>query len=74
MGKSCILQRLTQDVFKTEHEITIGVEFGAFVMRIEGKIIKLMIWDTAGQEQFRSITKLFYKNSDAAVIVYDVTR
>eukprot|EP00347_Sterkiella_histriomuscorum_P005565 403356122 len=74
VGKSCIVQRLTQDVFKTDHQITIGVEFGAFVMKIDGKIIKLMIWDTAGQEQFRSITKLFYKNSDAAVIVYDVTK
>ncbi|CDW79731.1 UNKNOWN [Stylonychia lemnae] len=74
VGKSCIVQRLTQDMFKDDHQITIGVEFGAFVMKIEGKIIKLMIWDTAGQEQFRSITKLFYKNSDAAIIVYDVSR
>ena len=37
-------------------------------------MIKLQIWDTAGQEQFRSITKLFYKNSQAAIIVYDVTK
>ena len=43
-------------------------------MRIGSKVIKLMIWDTAGQEQFRSITKLFYKDSAAAVIVYDITR
>ena len=40
----------------------------------ERAIIKLQIWDTAGQEQFRSITKLFYKNSQAALIVYDVTK
>ncbi len=37
-------------------------------------MIKLQIWDTAGQEQFRSITKLFYKNSQAAIVVYDVTK
>jgi len=37
-------------------------------------LIKLQIWDTAGQEQFRSITKLFYKNSQAAIVVYDVTK
>lgn len=43
-------------------------------MRIENKVIKLQIWDTAGQEQFKSITKLFYKNSQAAIIVYDVTK
>ena len=34
----------------------------------------MVIWDTAGQEQFRSITKLFYKNSQAAIVVYDVTK
>ena len=51
------------------------MEFGAFVLKLEGKsIIKLQIWDTAGQEQFRSITKLFYKNSQAAIVVYDVTK
>ena len=48
VGKSCIVQRLTQDVFKSDHQITIGVEFGAFVMKIEGKLVKLQIWDTAG--------------------------
>ena len=37
-------------------------------------VVKLQIWDTAGQEQFRSITKLFYKNSHAAVVVYDVSK
>ncbi len=66
---------LTQGCFKSDHQITIGVEFGAFVMKVDGKsLIKLQIWDTAGQEQFRSITKLFYKNSQAALIVYDVNR
>lgn len=69
------MQTLTQGVFKNDHQITIGVEFGAFIMRIDGKaVIKLQIWDTAGQEQFRSITKLFYKNSQAAIVVYDVTK
>jgi small GTP-binding protein len=69
------MQTLTQGVFKNDHQITIGVEFGAFIMQIDGKaVIKLQIWDTAGQEQFRSITKLFYKNSQAAIVVYDVTK
>jgi Ras-related protein Rab-2A len=48
VGKSCIVQRLTQNIFKADHQLTIGVEFGAFVMKIENKIIKLQIWDTAG--------------------------
>jgi len=44
-------------------------------MKLDGKAtIKLQIWDTAGQEQFRSITKLFYKSSHAALIAYDVNK
>lgn len=47
----------------------------SFLIQVDGKaLIKLQIWDTAGQEQFRSITKLFYKNSQAAIVVYDVTK
>jgi small GTP-binding protein len=49
VGKSCLMQRLTQSAFKNDHQITIGVEFGAFVLKLEGKsLIKLQIWDTAG--------------------------
>lgn len=45
------------------------------MLKLENRtVVKLQIWDTAGQEQFRSITKLFYKNSHAAVVVYDVTK
>jgi small GTP-binding protein len=74
VGKSCMLQRLTQNIFKDDYQITIGVEFGSYVMKIEEKLIKMQIWDTAGTEQFRSITKLFYKASHAAFVVYDVTK
>jgi Ras-related protein Rab-2A len=54
--------------------VTIGVEFGNFVMKIDNKLVKLQIWDTAGQESFRSITRIFYKGSNAVIIVYDVTK
>jgi GTPase SAR1 family protein len=61
--------------FKSDHQITIEVDFGSFVMKMDERgIIKLQIWDTAGQDHFQSITKLFYKNSQAAQIVYDVTK
>jgi small GTP-binding protein len=49
--------------FKVEHQVTIGVEFGSFVIRLDGKITKLQIWDTAGQESFRSITRIFYRGA-----------
>ena len=53
--------------------MTIGVEFGNYVMRIDNQhIIQLQIWDTAGQESFRSIIRIFYKGSHAVVLCYDI--
>ena len=74
MGKSCLLARIMDNEFKIEHQVTIGVEFGAFVSKIEDKIVKLQIWDTAGQESFRSITRIFYRGAHCVFLTYDVTR
>jgi len=60
--------------FKIEHQVTIGVEFGAFVTHIQDKIVKLQIWDTAGQESFRSITRIFYRGAHCVFLTYDITR
>ncbi|KAG4063725.1 hypothetical protein PC123_g1457 [Phytophthora cactorum] len=56
------------------HDLTIGVEFGARMINIENKQIKLQIWDTAGQESFRSITRSYYRGAAGALLVYDITR
>lgn len=56
------------------HDLTIGVEFGARMITIDGKQIKLQIWDTAGQEAFRSITRSYYRGAAGALLVYDITR
>lgn len=61
VGKSSLLMRLTENEFKEEYEVTVGVEFGAFLLQIDDKIIKLQIWDTAGQESFKSLNKIFYR-------------
>ena len=74
VGKSCLLLRGTKDEFRNEHEVTIGVEFGSFFVKLEGKTIKIQIWDTAGQEAFQSVTKVFYKGSHCIFLVYDMTR
>jgi small GTP-binding protein len=60
--------------FQPVHDLTIGVEFGARMIRIEDKAIKLQIWDTAGQESFRSITRSYYRGAAGALLVYDITR
>jgi len=54
--------------------MTVGVEFAIRVVDIENKKVKLQIWDTAGQESFRSVTSNYYRGSTGALLVYDITR
>eukprot|EP00826_Nyctotherus_ovalis_P064239 TRINITY_DN9418_c0_g5_i1.p1 TRINITY_DN9418_c0_g5~~TRINITY_DN9418_c0_g5_i1.p1 ORF type:complete len:215 (-),score=53.97 TRINITY_DN9418_c0_g5_i1:126-770(-) len=74
VGKSCILHRLVSNEFKDDYEVTIGAEFSSVIVRMKGKVIKLQVWDTAGQENFRSMIRVFYKGSHAAFLVFDITR
>ena len=73
VGKSNILTRYVYEKFSEEFQSTLGVEFAAKNAVIDNKIYRIQIWDTAGQESFRSITRAYYKNSVCAFIVYDVT-
>ncbi|OMJ73310.1 hypothetical protein SteCoe_28024 [Stentor coeruleus] len=73
VGKSCLLLQFTDRRFKNDHDLTIGVEFGARTININDKTIKLQMWDTAGQESFRSITRSYYRGAVAALLVYDIT-
>ena len=73
VGKSNLLLRFAQGDFKTEYQLTIGVEFGAKNVDISNKKFRLQIWDTAGQENYRSITRAYYKNSVCAILVYDIS-
>ncbi|KAI8992573.1 ras family-domain-containing protein [Pilobolus umbonatus] len=75
VGKSCLLLQFTDKRFSAGRELTIGVEFGSrFITMADGKQIKLQIWDTAGQESFRSITQSYYRGAAGALLVYDITR
>ena len=73
VGKSNLLLRYAHDKFNEDYQATIGVEFGAKNVEINNKTFRIQIWDTAGQENFRSITRAYYKNSVCAIIVYDIT-
>jgi Ras-related protein Rab-2A len=53
VGKSCLLLQFTDKRFQTVHDLTIGVEFGARTIQIDELVVKLQVWDTAGQETFR---------------------
>ena len=73
VGKSNLLLRYAHGQFKPEYQLTIGVEFGAKNIQISNKTYRIQIWDTAGQENFRSITRAYYKNSVCALVVYDIS-
>ena len=72
-GKSSLSQRIAHDSFNPTYIDTIGVDFFIKYIKISGKIIKLQIWDTAGADHFRSVTKAYYKGSRIIFLVYDVT-
>ena len=72
VGKTCFLLRYAENSFVANHLLTIGIDFKIKVIEIEGKSIKLQIWDTAGQDRFRTITKTYYKGSHGVILVYDV--
>jgi Ras-related protein Rab-2A len=75
VGKSCLLLQFTDKRFQPVHDLTIGVEFGARMISVaDDTQVKLQIWDTAGQESFRSITRSYYRGAAGALLVYDITR
>mmetsp|Transcript_100662 Transcript_100662/g.157217 ORF Transcript_100662/g.157217 Transcript_100662/m.157217 type:complete len:210 (-) Transcript_100662:60-689(-) len=74
VGKSCLLLQFTDKRFREHHEATIGVDFGSRFVTIDGKKIKLQIWDTAGQEAYASLIKSYYRGASGALLVYDISR
>ena len=73
-GKSCILYHFIEGRRRQgASKYTIGVEYGSRVVTVAGKQLKLKIWDTAGHERFRSVTHSYYRDTQGAVVVYDIT-
>ena len=73
VGKTCIIKQYLDKVFDPEEIPTIAGQEVFKEINIENKLIKLTIWDTCGQERFRSINKIFMKESDIVILVYDKT-
>ena len=74
VGKSNLLLRYAHGQFNEQYQTTLGVEFGAKNVSIRDRLYRIQIWDTAGQENFKSITRAYYKNSVCALVVYDITK
>ena len=72
VGKSCLTNRAAKDKFISNYSPTIGFEFLSFSTNIDNKIVKLQIWDTCGQEVYRSLITNFYRNASLAMMVYSI--
>lgn len=74
VGKSSIVLRFVADNFKSDGEATIGASYMGKILQFNDKTIKFNIWDTAGQERYHSLAKMYYRDANAAIMVYDITK
>ena len=74
VGKSSIIRRYIHDQFEVVSQSNITANFESKVIKYNGKAITIELWDTAGQEKYRSIGKLFYKDSYIICLVYDIAK
>ena len=73
MGKSSLSIQAVRHTFAENYFATVGVEFFNMNIRLNDKVVKMQIWDTCGQEIYRSLISNFYRNSSLAIIVYSIT-
>ena len=72
VGKTSILERVKINKFKEYYDSTMQPELCELNMEVENQIVKLKIWDTAGQEKFRALTRNYFRSSSLAIIVYAI--
>jgi small GTP-binding protein len=73
VGKTCLLKRFVYGRWTGDEVPTIGAEYLSAIEEIDGQRIRLQIWDTAGQEKFRSIARNYFRHAVGAILVYDIT-
>ena len=76
VGKTSLISRYVNNTFDEGELTTVGATYAGKMVEFPeyNKTIKLEIWDTAGQEKYRAVTKIFYKDASAVILVYDITR
>lgn len=72
VGKSCLSLKGTTGRFEDSYVATVGFDFYSFFAKIENQIIRLQIWDTCGQEGYRSLVQNFYRGTALAILVYAI--
>lgn len=75
IGKTSLIRRYVDGIFDKHYCATLGVDFALKIVPwTEKKNIRLQLWDIAGQERFSSMTRVYYKQATACVIIFDITR
>ena len=72
VGKSCLTSKAVKNEFEEFYQATVGFEFLTFNMKVNQTVVKLQIWDTCGQEIYKSLISNFYRNSSLAILVYSI--
>ena len=73
VGKSSILNRFSQDKFEQDYQATIGLDFHSKNATINRANVRLLLYDTAGQEKFKSLIPMYIRDANIIIVVYDVT-
>ena len=74
VGKTCVITRYTDNRFEKNYLSTTGIDYKLKNIKLDdGKNVKLQIWDTLGQERYRSLTKNYYKSAQGIILIYDIT-
>jgi small GTP-binding protein len=73
VGKTCFLIRFVRDTFDDDTQSTLGIEFLSKIIQTDSRRIQLQLWDTAGQEMFRSVTRGYYRGSAGALVLFDIS-
>ncbi|ESP02517.1 hypothetical protein LOTGIDRAFT_138291 [Lottia gigantea] len=75
VGKTSFVQRYVNNSYRKDYKMTIGVDFALKVIKwSDNRNIKLQLWDIAGQERFTSMTRVYYKDAHACIIMFDLTQ
>ena len=73
VGKTCVLNRILNHEFNPQEQNTIGALYHSYNKEINGITIEIQLWDTAGQEQYRSLAPVYFRGSSGAIIMFDIT-
>ena len=73
VGKSSILNRFYQDKFEEDYQATIGLDFHSKNVNVNGTTVRLLLYDTAGQEKFKSLIPMYIRDANIIIVVYDIT-